>query len=155
MTHHCVIEDFLCAQIDDDHATCCLRRYTIYIHPARTAYISQTFATMKITSICVLSLVGGASSFSGSITKNVAVPGLENGMDYCKLGKSDLEVSKVCMGTMTFGEQVRLSLELIYTLSRWKYSSHTLFLFNHSITHFNMIMIQFNVCNINLMSSTP
>ena len=26
-------------------------------------------------------------------------------MDYCKLGSSDLEVSKVCMGTMTFGEQ--------------------------------------------------
>jgi len=60
---------------------------------------------MKITSICVLSLAGGASSFSGSITRNVAVPGLENGMDFCKLGTSDLEVSKVCMGTMTFGEQ--------------------------------------------------
>ncbi len=26
-------------------------------------------------------------------------------MDYIKLGSSDLEVSKVCMGTMTFGEQ--------------------------------------------------
>ena len=26
-------------------------------------------------------------------------------MDYVKLGSSDLEVSKVCMGTMTFGEQ--------------------------------------------------
>jgi aryl-alcohol dehydrogenase-like predicted oxidoreductase len=26
-------------------------------------------------------------------------------MDYCKLGSSDLEVSKVCMGTMTFGNQ--------------------------------------------------
>jgi aryl-alcohol dehydrogenase-like predicted oxidoreductase len=25
-------------------------------------------------------------------------------MDYVKLGDSDLEVSKVCMGTMTFGE---------------------------------------------------
>mmetsp|Transcript_43100 Transcript_43100/g.78768 ORF Transcript_43100/g.78768 Transcript_43100/m.78768 type:complete len:393 (+) Transcript_43100:78-1256(+) len=60
---------------------------------------------MKITSLCVLSLVGGASAFSGSITKNVHVPGLDNGMDYCKLGTSDLEVSKVCMGTMTFGEQ--------------------------------------------------
>jgi len=33
------------------------------------------------------------------------VPGLENGMDYVKLGSSDLVVSKVCMGTMTFGEQ--------------------------------------------------
>jgi aryl-alcohol dehydrogenase-like predicted oxidoreductase len=33
------------------------------------------------------------------------VPSLKNGMDYVKLGSSDLEVSKVCMGTMTFGEQ--------------------------------------------------
>jgi len=37
--------------------------------------------------------------------KNVAVPGLEKGMDYVQLGDSDLVVSKVCMGTMTFGEQ--------------------------------------------------
>lgn len=37
--------------------------------------------------------------------KNVLVPGLENGMDYVRLGDSDLVVSKVCMGTMTFGEQ--------------------------------------------------
>jgi len=37
--------------------------------------------------------------------KNLAVPGLKNGMDYVKLGDSDLEVSKVCCGTMTFGEQ--------------------------------------------------
>ena len=44
-------------------------------------------------------------AYSGQITKNVAVPGLRNGMDYCKLGTSDLEISKVCMGTMTFGEQ--------------------------------------------------
>lgn len=36
---------------------------------------------------------------------NKAVPALKNGMDYVKLGSSDLEVSKVCMGTMTFGEQ--------------------------------------------------
>jgi len=38
-------------------------------------------------------------------TTNKSVPGLQNGMDYVKLGSSDLEVSKVCMGTMTFGEQ--------------------------------------------------
>ena len=37
-------------------------------------------------------------------TVNKSVPGLKNGMDYIKLGSSDLEVSKVCMGTMTFGE---------------------------------------------------
>lgn len=60
---------------------------------------------MKISSICALYLVGSASAFSGSVTKNVHVPGLKNGMDFCKLGSSDLVVSKVCMGTMTFGEQ--------------------------------------------------
>ena len=49
--------------------------------------------------------LGGVSSFSGEITKNVAAPSLSNGMDYVKLGSSDLEVSKVCMGTMTFGQQ--------------------------------------------------
>ena len=50
-----------------------------------------------------------ASAYSGTITKNIAVPSLQNGMDYCKLGTSDLEVSKVCMGTMTFGNQNTLS----------------------------------------------
>ncbi|KAL7429613.1 hypothetical protein ACHAXM_001796 [Skeletonema potamos] len=50
-----------------------------------------------------------ANAFSGSITKNVAVPSLKNGMDYVKLGTSNLEVSKVCMGTMTFGNQNTLS----------------------------------------------
>jgi aryl-alcohol dehydrogenase-like predicted oxidoreductase len=44
-------------------------------------------------------------AYSGTITKTVHVPGLQKGMDYCKLGTSDLEVSKVCMGTMTFGQQ--------------------------------------------------
>ncbi|KAL7446478.1 hypothetical protein ACHAXH_008356 [Discostella pseudostelligera] len=60
---------------------------------------------MRINSLCILSLVGSASAFSCSITKNLVVPGLQNGMDFCKLGTSDLEVSKVCMGTMTFGQQ--------------------------------------------------
>jgi aryl-alcohol dehydrogenase-like predicted oxidoreductase len=36
---------------------------------------------------------------------NVPVPGLKNGMDYIPLGDSTLMVSKVCMGTMTFGQQ--------------------------------------------------
>lgn len=40
------------------------------------------------------------------IVKNVDVPGLKRGMDYVKLGgDSDLVVSKVCMGTMTYGIQ--------------------------------------------------
>ena len=46
-----------------------------------------------------------SAAYSGSIVKNVAVPGLRHGMDYCKLGTSDLLVSKVCMGTMTYGKQ--------------------------------------------------
>jgi len=44
-----------------------------------------------------LSLATISFAFSGEITKNIAVPGLKNGMDYCKLGTSDLEVSKVCI----------------------------------------------------------
>jgi hypothetical protein len=43
-----------------------------------------------------------ATSYN-AIVKNVAVPGLQNGMDYVTLGDSDLVVSKVCMGTMNFG----------------------------------------------------
>ena len=46
-----------------------------------------------------------AAAMRRAPVKNVAVPGLENGMDYVQLGDSDLVVSKVCMGTMTFGEQ--------------------------------------------------
>lgn len=45
---------------------------------------------------------------------NKAVPALDNGMDYVKLGSSDLLVSKVCMGTMTFGE-VRLQIIISFT----------------------------------------
>jgi len=39
------------------------------------------------------------------IISNKKVPGLKNGMDYTYLGSSDLLVSKICMGTMTFGNQ--------------------------------------------------
>lgn len=48
---------------------------------------------------------GKADAISRTPVKNINVPGLENGMDYVKLADSDLVVSKVCMGTMTFGEQ--------------------------------------------------
>ena len=40
-----------------------------------------------------------------NIVKTEDVPGLEKGMDYVKLGDSDLVVSNICMGTMTFGNQ--------------------------------------------------
>jgi len=44
-----------------------------------------------------------------NIVQNRAVPGLKQGMDYIRLGTSSLVVSKVCMGTMTFGEQNTIS----------------------------------------------
>ena len=47
---------------------------------------------------------------------NKAVPALDNGMDYVKLGSSDLIVSKVCMGTMTFGE-VRLKIKIFTSMA--------------------------------------
>ena len=52
-----------------------------------------------------LATLDGVSSFSGEIITNKGVTSLSGGMDYVKLGSSDLEVSKVCMGTMTFGQQ--------------------------------------------------
>ena len=75
------------------------------------------FSTLRCSLILSAALVSGARAFSASTTtkapavvaapivRNKAVPSLENGMDYVKLGDSDLVVSKVCCGTMTFGEQ--------------------------------------------------
>lgn len=46
------------------------------------------------------------SNSYNTIVRNIDVPGLKRGMDYVKLGgDSDLVVSKVCMGTMTYGIQ--------------------------------------------------
>jgi len=57
-------------------------------------------------------LAAASASLSTVATKSAAksignekVPGLKSGMDYVRLGDSDLVVSKVCMGTMTYGEQ--------------------------------------------------
>jgi hypothetical protein len=87
-------------------------------HPSSIAPLSHLFLTQLIVSnrfFCRASGVRGlstaaalANSKAASI-KNVAVPGLKNGMDYARLGDSDLIVSKICMGTMTFGE-VRLNV---------------------------------------------
>ena len=69
------------------------------------------------TSLYFSLLVPGAKAFSATapataasskrkqIVKTEDVPGLKNGMDYVKLGDSDLVVSNICMGTMTFGNQ--------------------------------------------------
>jgi hypothetical protein len=40
-------------------------------------------------------------AFASKTVGNEKVPGLKNGMDYVKLGDSDLVVSKVCMGTVS------------------------------------------------------
>jgi len=69
-------------------------------------------------SLCLSLLATGIKAFSATsnvatsssskrkeIVKNEDVPGLKNGMDYVTLGDSDLVVSKICMGTMTFGKQ--------------------------------------------------
>lgn len=45
------------------------------------------------------------SVVAAPVIANKVVPKLKDGMDYVKLGSSDLVVSKVCMGTMTFGKQ--------------------------------------------------
>jgi hypothetical protein len=51
-----------------------------------------------------LSTTAALATSKAASVKNVAVPGLKNGMEYARLGDSDLVVSKICMGTMTFGE---------------------------------------------------
>jgi hypothetical protein len=52
-----------------------------------------------------------------AILENRNVPGLQNGMDYVKVGSSDLVVSKVCMGTMTFGEVSSVTRSLMMLIS--------------------------------------
>jgi len=49
--------------------------------------------------------LSSAQMVTSPVVRNSAVPGLKNGMDYTCVGSSDLVVSKVCMGTMTFGKQ--------------------------------------------------
>ena len=41
-----------------------------------------------------------AAASASTVVENKSVPSLKNGMDYVKLGSSDLTVSKVCMGPM-------------------------------------------------------
>ena len=57
-----------------------------------------------LTTLTLLILLACEPLCSALSTTNRNVPGLKNGMDYAKLGSSDLIVSRVCMGTMTFGE---------------------------------------------------
>lgn len=57
------------------------------------------------SALAALIMASAVDALSQTIVTNKAVPGLKNGMDFCKLGHSDIIVSKICMGTMTFGEQ--------------------------------------------------
>lgn len=50
-----------------------------------------------------LAATGTAPTINSPVTK--LCPGLKTGMTYNRLGDSDLVVSRVCMGTMTFGRQ--------------------------------------------------
>ena len=72
--------------------------------------------TIIITNLCCSSFTHGLSLTSNGIeskfVENKSVPGLKNGMDYVKLGSSDLEISRICMGTMTFGEVSVIILSL-------------------------------------------
>lgn len=62
-------------------------------------------ASVVTTTVRALSTQAVKPTTASSVVKTVSVPGLKNGMDYQRLGDSDLVVSKVCMGTMTFGQQ--------------------------------------------------
>ena len=82
------------------------------IHATTMRLYCLTTATVVVLSTTVqvvTALAGGAATAEittrNGVVKTQQCPGLENGMDYVKLGDSDLVVSKVCMGTMTFGEQ--------------------------------------------------
>jgi hypothetical protein len=74
------------------------------------SYRPSQWIAQLVVSFCRASGVRGLSTAAALATskaasvKTVAVPGLKNGMEYARLGDSDLVVSKICMGTMTFGE---------------------------------------------------
>ena len=44
---------------------------------------------------------------SKKVVGNEQVPGLKNGMDYVQLGDSDLVVSKICMGTVSWTKSTK------------------------------------------------
>jgi hypothetical protein len=61
-----------------------------------SSYRFSVAVARALSTVCVPTRTG--------VVKTLSVPGLKNGMDYVQLGDSDLVVSKVCMGTMTFGK---------------------------------------------------
>ena len=76
------------------------------IHPRRTTTVcglccwtTATLLFVFLDSVRALSSSTALAIAKGKqIIKNENVPGLKNGMDYVRLGDSDLVVSNVCMG---------------------------------------------------------
>ena len=99
----------------------CPSSFSLFLRPSHISdrpysqYLGLLFTMKLLSSTLVLSSAvfrfssalstAAAKSEIRNFVKNVKVPGLQNGMDYVRLGDSDLVVSRVCMGTMTFGEQ--------------------------------------------------
>jgi aryl-alcohol dehydrogenase-like predicted oxidoreductase len=74
--------------------------------------IKATTMIIPRASLLALAAASAADALSTTVAPlppidvgNRSVPRLDNGMDYVRLGSSDLVVSKVCLGTMTFGKQ--------------------------------------------------
>ena len=64
------------------------------------------FLSLFVTHVVIFGTPIDATDVTrNKVVKTLPCPGLKNGMDYVRLGDSDLVVSRVCMGTMTFGEQ--------------------------------------------------
>ena len=89
---------------------------------------------IKLTTLTLLAYAPLSTTLSTksplAIVENRKVPGLQNGMDYVKLGSSDLIVSKVCMGTMTFGE-VSVVILMTFRLCLSLHSAHKSLLMNN------------------------
>jgi len=82
--------------------------------PRRLKYVTVSvfLQLLRLTSVRglvsktpVIASVAPSTTLPNHVTKTVKCPGLKNGMEYSQLGDSDLVVSRVCMGTMTFGKQ--------------------------------------------------
>lgn len=82
----------------------------IFSRPAITALAFGAIGACIAPSADAFSATAAASS--SAVVENKSVPSLENGMDYVRLGSSDLTVSKVCMGTMVRHRKLSLIEQL-------------------------------------------
>lgn len=93
-THHHHIDEF---PIDPNINTSSIMTMTLkQLTNHSLLYISLALATGGARA---LSAVSTSGSKRKQIVKTEDVPGLKNGMDYVKLGDSDLILSNICMGT--------------------------------------------------------